>query len=164
MNPVWPLSPQKDASYYLLHMTPHGKSRAVYIALLQQPWLSHACFFFSHEYVVQGVTSQALDVGNKWPLSCYHLQTSPLLLSMSYEYFTTIPQQYTDPLEPVYTREQWGEIRKKYNLGKLHYLQVNDRVLRYLHIRLWLFFNLLDPTQLDYFNNRMVFDIENINI
>ena len=87
-----------------------------------------------------------------------------LLLSMSYEYFTTIPQQYTDPLEPVYTREQWGEIRKKYNLGKLHYLQVNDRVLRYLHIRLWLFFNLLDPTQLDYFNNRMVFDIENINI
>ena len=37
MNTVWPLSPQKDASYYLLHMTPHGKSRAVYIALLQQP-------------------------------------------------------------------------------------------------------------------------------
>ena len=47
MNPVWPLSPQKDASYYLLHMTPHGKSRAVYIALLQQPPDCLMLVFFS---------------------------------------------------------------------------------------------------------------------
>ena len=139
MNPVWPLSPQKDASYYLLHMTPHGKSRAVYIALLQQPWLSHACFFSVMNTLSKGwhLRLSMLEINDRSAVITFkHL----LLLSMSYEYFTTIPQQYTDPLEPVYTREQWGEIRKKYNLGKLHYLQVNDRVLRYLHIRLWLLF------------------------
>ena len=36
---------------------------------------------------------------------------------MSYEYFTTIPQQYTDPLEPVYSsiywREHGAEIQKR---------------------------------------------------
>ena len=39
---------------------------------------------------------------------------------------------------------------------------VNDRVLRYSDIRLD--YLLVYSTRLDYFNNRMVFDIENIDI
>ena len=122
-------------------------------------------FFFSVMNTLSKGWHLRLDVGNKWPLSCYHLLTSRPLsmhcdqigqlcchgvalcmlgpgdsnsithklrkcsiftrselpipsqkfvpsrvskadriwsrpLSMSYEYFTTIPQQYTDPLEP----------------------------------------------------------------
>ena len=117
MNPVWPLSPQKDASYYLLHMTPHGKSRAVYIALLQQPPDCLMLVFFS----VMNTLSKGwhlrlsmLEINDRSAVITFkHL----LLLSMSYEYFTTIPQQYTDPLEPVYSsiywREHGAEIQKR---------------------------------------------------
>ena len=111
------ISTKRRVLLFITHDATRKKPRGIHRFITATPWLSHACFFFSHEYVVQGVTSQALDVGNKWPLSCYHLQTSPLLLSMSYEYFTTIPQQYTDPLEPVYSsiywREHGAEIQKR---------------------------------------------------
>ena len=117
MNPVWPLSPQKDASYYLLHMTPHGKSRAVYIALLQQPPDCLMLVFFS----VMNTLSKGwhlrlsmLEINDRSAVITFkHLLSSCLCrMSILQQYHNNIPTLWSQYIV-VYTRENLGLKLKK---------------------------------------------------
>ena len=123
MNPVWPLSPQKDASYYLLHMTPHGKSRAVYIALLQQPWLSHACFFSVMNTLSKGWHPRLsmLEINDRSAVITFkHLLSSCLCrMSILQQYHNNIPTLWSQYIV-VYTRENMGlKFKKERNLQEV---------------------------------------------
>ena len=127
MNPVWPLSPQKDASYYLLHMTPHGKSRAVYIALLQQPPDCLMLVFFS----VMNTLSKGwhlrlsmLEINDRSAVITFkHLLSSCLCrMSILQQYHNNIPTLWSQYIV-VYTRENMGlKFKKERNLQEVaHY-------------------------------------------
>lgn len=60
-------------------------------------------------------SSLGVDVGNKWPLNCYQVDTSlslSTLVYVAYEYFTTIPQQY-GILSSVWAARRWATRRRQ---------------------------------------------------
>ena len=95
------ISTKRRVLLFITHDATRKKPRGIH-RFITATLIVSCLFFFSHEYVVQGVTSQALDVGNKWPLSCYHLQTSPPLVYVVWVFYNNTTTIYRPSGASIY--------------------------------------------------------------